>query len=190
MRMPALRDGRHAIRQRRAIIARADSPCRPQRSGPDDPMPITLLDLVLLAVMLMSGLLAMVRGFMREVLSIAAWGAAALVTLYVLSRSFCRPRKTYFNNDTVATVVVIAGLFHRHADHRLDHHGADFRHDPGLPDRRARPHARVPVRARPRPADRGGRLPVLQLAGSGQAAPGLGPHGQIAQACCKEPGIG
>ena len=43
-------------------------------------MPITILDLVLLAVMLISGLLAMVRGFMREILSIAAWGAAALVT--------------------------------------------------------------------------------------------------------------
>ena len=35
-------------------------------------MPITILDLVLLGVMLISGLLAMVRGFMREILSIAA----------------------------------------------------------------------------------------------------------------------
>ena len=49
-------------------------------------MPITLLDLVLLVVMLISGLLAMVRGFMREILSIAAWGAAALVTLYAFSK--------------------------------------------------------------------------------------------------------
>ena len=49
-------------------------------------MPITILDLVLLAVMLISGLLAMVRGFMREILSIAAWGAAALVTLYAFSK--------------------------------------------------------------------------------------------------------
>ena len=40
-------------------------------------MPITILDLVLLGVMLISGLLAMVRGFMREILSIAAWGATA-----------------------------------------------------------------------------------------------------------------
>ena len=45
-------------------------------------MPITWLDLILLVVMLVSGLLAMIRGFMREVLSIAAWGIAALVTLY------------------------------------------------------------------------------------------------------------
>ena len=38
-------------------------------------MPITLLDIVLLAVMLVSGLLAMIRGFMREVMSIASWAA-------------------------------------------------------------------------------------------------------------------
>ncbi len=44
-------------------------------------MPITLLDIIVLAVMLLSGLLAMIRGFMREILSIAAWGAAALTTL-------------------------------------------------------------------------------------------------------------
>ncbi len=73
-------------------------------------MPITILDLVLLAVMLISGLLAMVRGFMREILSIAAWGAAALVTLYAFSK-LLPTAKTYFNNDTVASVVVVAGVF-------------------------------------------------------------------------------
>src|ERR1700720_2059555 len=73
-------------------------------------MPITILDLVLLAVMLISGLLAMVRGFMREILSIAAWGTAALVTLYAFSK-LLPTAKTYFNNDTVASIVVIAGVF-------------------------------------------------------------------------------
>jgi membrane protein required for colicin V production len=73
-------------------------------------MPITILDLVVLAVMLISGLLAMVRGFMREVLSIAAWGAAALVTLYAFQK-LLPTAKTYFNNDTVAAVVVVAGVF-------------------------------------------------------------------------------
>ena len=73
-------------------------------------MPITLLDLVLLAVMLISGLLAMVRGFMREILSIAAWGAAALVTLFAFQK-LLPTAKTYFNNDTVASVVVVAGVF-------------------------------------------------------------------------------
>src|SRR5450631_2042665 len=73
-------------------------------------MPITILDLVLLGVMLISGLLAMVRGFMREILSIAAWGAAALVTLYSFSKLLPTARN-YFNNDTVATIVVVAGVF-------------------------------------------------------------------------------
>ena len=73
-------------------------------------MPITILDLVLLAVMLISGLLAMVRGFMREILSIAAWGAAALVTLYSFSK-LLPTAKTYFNNDTIAAVAVVAGVF-------------------------------------------------------------------------------
>src|SRR6187401_420729 len=73
-------------------------------------MPVTILDLVLLAVMLISGVLAMVRGFMREILSIAAWGAAALVTLYAFSK-LLPTAKTYFNNDTVASVVVVAGTF-------------------------------------------------------------------------------
>src|ERR1700745_387471 len=73
-------------------------------------MPITIPDLVLLGVMLISGLLAMVRGFMREILSIAAWGAAAVVTLYAFSK-LLPTAKTYFNNDTVASVVVVAGVF-------------------------------------------------------------------------------
>src|ERR1700716_203757 len=73
-------------------------------------MPITILDLLLLAVMLISGLLAMVRGFMREILSIAAWGAAAVGTLYAFSK-LLPTAKTYFNNDTVASVVVVAGVF-------------------------------------------------------------------------------
>ncbi len=73
-------------------------------------MPITILDLVLLSVMLISGLLAMVRGFMREILSIAAWGAAALVTLYAYSK-LLPTAKSYFNSDTVASIVVVAGVF-------------------------------------------------------------------------------
>src|ERR1700757_1887792 len=73
-------------------------------------MPITILDLILLGVMLVSGLLALVRGFMREILSIAAWGCAALATLYSFGK-LLPTAKTYFNNDTVASVVVVAGVF-------------------------------------------------------------------------------
>ena len=47
-------------------------------------MPVTLLDLIVLGVILLSALLAMVRGLTREVLSIASWAAAAAATLYFL----------------------------------------------------------------------------------------------------------
>ena|SRR5438105_4036222 len=64
-------------------------------------MPITLLDVILLVVMLISALLAMVRGFMREVLSIASWAAAALLTLYSYPK--LKPIVLqYFSNDIVA----------------------------------------------------------------------------------------
>jgi membrane protein required for colicin V production len=73
-------------------------------------MPITLLDIVLLVVMLVSGLLAMIRGFMREVLSIASWAAAAIATLYLYSRLLPEAKK-YFTNDYVAIAAVIGGVF-------------------------------------------------------------------------------
>jgi membrane protein required for colicin V production len=68
------------------------------------------LDIFLIAVMLVSGLLAMVRGFMREVLSIAAWAAAAAVTLYFYAQ-ILPLAKQYFNNDYVAAGATIGGLF-------------------------------------------------------------------------------
>jgi membrane protein required for colicin V production len=73
-------------------------------------MPITWLDLILLLVMLISGLLAMIRGFMREILSIAAWGIAALTTLYSYSRVLPTV-KQYFSSDTVATAVTVVSIF-------------------------------------------------------------------------------
>jgi membrane protein required for colicin V production len=73
-------------------------------------MPITLLDIVLIVVMLISGLLAMVRGFMREALSIIAWILAAGATLYAYSK-LLPLAKQYFNNDIVAAVAVIGGVF-------------------------------------------------------------------------------
>jgi membrane protein required for colicin V production len=73
-------------------------------------MPVTLLDLVLLAVMLISGLLAMIRGFMREILSIASWAAAAGVTLYAYPK-LVPQAKQYFASDMVATAVVVGGVF-------------------------------------------------------------------------------
>src|SRR5256885_2116294 len=73
-------------------------------------MPITLLDFILIGVMLVSALLAMIRGFMREVLSIAAWVIAAAATLYAYAK-LLPFAKTYFNNDVVAAAAVIGGTF-------------------------------------------------------------------------------
>jgi membrane protein required for colicin V production len=73
-------------------------------------MPITLLDIILLVVMLVSGLLAMIRGFMREILSIAAWVLAAGATLYFFPR-LMPTAKGYFNHDFVAAAAVIGGVF-------------------------------------------------------------------------------
>jgi membrane protein required for colicin V production len=73
-------------------------------------MPFSLLDIGLIAVMLVSGILAMVRGFMREVLSIAAWVIAALVTLYGYAKAVPYA-KQYISNELIATGVAVAVLF-------------------------------------------------------------------------------
>jgi membrane protein required for colicin V production len=70
----------------------------------------TLLDIIVIGVMLVSGLLAMVRGFMREILSIAGWGAAALVTLYSYPR-LLPAAKGFLNSEIAASVAVVAGVF-------------------------------------------------------------------------------
>ena len=75
-------------------------------------MPITWLDILLLGVMLISGLLAMIRGFMREILSISAWFAAAAATILVVSDGrLVTLAKANISSDIVANAVVIGGVF-------------------------------------------------------------------------------
>jgi membrane protein required for colicin V production len=73
-------------------------------------MPITLLDVILLVVMLISGLLAMIRGFMREVLSIAAWGIAALATVWAFPKVVPLVQG-YVSSESVAKAAAIGGVF-------------------------------------------------------------------------------
>jgi membrane protein required for colicin V production len=73
-------------------------------------MPITWLDILLLGVMLISGLLAMIRGFMREILSITAWAVAAIATLLLYPR-LLPLAKANISSDIVATAAVIGGVF-------------------------------------------------------------------------------
>ena len=66
-------------------------------------MPITILDGIVLGVALFSAILAMVRGFSREVLSVASWlGAAAAA--YFLYPYLLPYAKNYTSSDTVAMI--------------------------------------------------------------------------------------
>jgi membrane protein required for colicin V production len=73
-------------------------------------MPVTLLDLIVIGVMLISALLAMVRGFTREVLAIAAWAAAAVAALFL--HGYVLPYvKPYIKNETVAQIASGSAVF-------------------------------------------------------------------------------
>jgi membrane protein required for colicin V production len=73
-------------------------------------MPITLLDGILIAVMLVSAVLAMIRGFTREVFSIAAWVIAALAT-YMFWEDVLVYVQGYIDDRNVALGVTVIGIF-------------------------------------------------------------------------------
>ncbi|PTM43217.1 membrane protein required for colicin V production [Bosea sp. 124] len=73
-------------------------------------MPVTILDLVVIGVVLISALLAAVRGLTREVLAIASWAAAAAVA-WVFHPQVLPILKQYIPNDTIALIASIASLF-------------------------------------------------------------------------------
>lgn len=73
-------------------------------------MPISLLDLIVLGVVLVSALLAAVRGLTREVLAIASWVVAAVAAL-MLHSQLVPIAKEHIANPTVALVVTIAAIF-------------------------------------------------------------------------------
>lgn len=73
-------------------------------------MPITLLDGILIVIMLISAVLAMVRGFVREVLSIASWVAAA-TSAYMLYGHVLPFARQYISNEYVALGASVAGVF-------------------------------------------------------------------------------
>lgn len=66
-------------------------------------MPITILDGIVLGVALFSAILAMVRGFSREVLSVASWVGAAAAA-YFLYPYLLPYAKNYTSSDTVAMI--------------------------------------------------------------------------------------
>jgi membrane protein required for colicin V production len=68
------------------------------------------LDLGLIVVVLISAFLAMLRGFTREVLAIASWGAAAVAAIYLhpLVLPYVKP---YIAKDVIALGVAAAAVF-------------------------------------------------------------------------------
>jgi membrane protein required for colicin V production len=73
-------------------------------------MPFSILDLVVIGVVLISALLAAVRGFTREVLAIVAWLAAAAAAWY-LHPTVLPLAQQYISSTTVALVAAIGGIF-------------------------------------------------------------------------------
>ena len=73
-------------------------------------MPITMLDGILLGITLVSAVLAMVRGFSREVLSLVSWAAAAAAAylFYQPVLPFVQP---YINNETIAKIAAAGAVF-------------------------------------------------------------------------------
>ncbi|WP_336276278.1 CvpA family protein [Bartonella sp. CB178] len=73
-------------------------------------MIITILDGVVVVIVLLSALLAMLRGFSREVLSLVSWVIAAIATLF-----FFKPvlpfSEQYISNKMIALIVTLTTLF-------------------------------------------------------------------------------
>ncbi len=67
-------------------------------------------DLGILAVVLVSAVLSMLRGFSREALAIASWATAAVAAFYF--HPYALPYlKPYIQKDTIALAVAIGGIF-------------------------------------------------------------------------------
>ena len=73
-------------------------------------MPVTILDLIVIAVVLISAILAMVRGFVREILSVASWAVAAAAA-YLGYKPVFPMVLPYFESKTVAVIVSAAAIF-------------------------------------------------------------------------------
>ncbi|KPL55318.1 hypothetical protein ABB55_26350 [Prosthecomicrobium hirschii] len=71
---------------------------------------LTVLDGIVIVVVLVSALLAMYRGLMREVFSIASWAVAAGAAFY-FHKPLLPYAKQYISNDYVALGVVAGGVF-------------------------------------------------------------------------------
>ena len=76
----------------------------------DGDLPVTLADIIVLLVLVLSALLAFARGFVHEVLAVAGWIGAIFATIYGLP--YVRPHaRTLVDNTTVADIGAGLALF-------------------------------------------------------------------------------
>lgn len=73
-------------------------------------MPITIFDGIVIGVVLFSAVLAMVRGFSREILSIVSWGGSAAAAYYFYP-TLLPYAKRYTDDDRIAIVGSAAVVF-------------------------------------------------------------------------------
>jgi len=73
-------------------------------------MGFQLLDLILIGIMLISGVLALMRGFTREVLSLAAWGLAALAAYYAIRQPNLIELALPYVDKPVVAQIAVGGL--------------------------------------------------------------------------------
>lgn len=73
-------------------------------------MPFSWLDIILAAIMLISGFLAMLRGLTREVLSILSWALAAVATLFFFPM-YRAQAQTYIEPALLADAILAGGIF-------------------------------------------------------------------------------
>jgi membrane protein required for colicin V production len=73
-----------------------------------DSLPINPADLVVIAIIIVSGLLALARGLVREVLSIVGWVGAAIITLF--SIPYVKPYVAPLINQDEFVVNVVTGV--------------------------------------------------------------------------------
>ena len=73
-------------------------------------LPISLLDLLVIGIVLLSALLASVRGFTREVLAIGSWVIAAIAA-YILHPRVLAFVEPHVANRQVALAIAIAIVF-------------------------------------------------------------------------------
>lgn len=77
-------------------------------------MPIEPLDIILIVLMLVSGILAMVRGFSREILSISSWivaGITAMLFYSVFAPTVAGYTVAFTSNELIPNIVSGAIIF-------------------------------------------------------------------------------